>query len=400
MRILHCCLAGQYVDGLGYQETILAKMHKTLGHDVEVVASTEVVGKNGQFDYQVPRSYVDEHNINVTRIAYTLNHPRWLVRKMRWYKGLNNVLVRFKPDVLFVHDGQFLNAFQISRYAKRNGIRLLVDCHTDSINSASGFLSRRILHGLIYRACVRSLERVAERFYATLPLRADFLHEVYGVDRQNISLLPFGVDDELLENLDRCQERTEIRSRFNLSDDHIVFVAGGKLDRLKNVHVLAEAFLEQRQSGRLKQCKLVIFGEPDSALAKTFATIGEHEDIIMLGWKTPQEIVKLLIGADCVFFPGTHSVLWEVALGLGLPCVLRHWPGMQHFNWGANSILLKDPTVENLGEIMLRMSENPSLLETMATAANAKQKEMFSYRKIAFHSLIRGFEMPGPNYVS
>ena len=47
MRITHLCLACFFPDGFSYQENMLPKYHKKLGHDVSVVASLQTFDKNG-----------------------------------------------------------------------------------------------------------------------------------------------------------------------------------------------------------------------------------------------------------------------------------------------------------------------------------------------------------------
>jgi 1,2-diacylglycerol 3-alpha-glucosyltransferase len=195
MKIMHCCLACFYIDGFGYQENILPRIHKEMGHDVEIVASTETMSESGTKKYLPAGISRDEHDIKIIRLPYAFGKFKKFGRKLRLYSGLKNVLDDFKPDLLFIHDSQFLSAFEISQYARKNGVRVLVDGHADFINSARGYISRKVLHGIIYKACTKSLDKVAERFFATLPLRAKFMEETYSISRNRISFLPFGIDD-------------------------------------------------------------------------------------------------------------------------------------------------------------------------------------------------------------
>uniref|UniRef100_A0A7V4NFN5 Glycosyltransferase family 1 protein n=1 Tax=Fervidobacterium pennivorans TaxID=93466 RepID=A0A7V4NFN5_FERPE len=39
MRIVHVCLTAQYTDGLSYQENLLTKYHKLLGHEVIIITN-------------------------------------------------------------------------------------------------------------------------------------------------------------------------------------------------------------------------------------------------------------------------------------------------------------------------------------------------------------------------
>ena len=48
MRILHLCLANFYIDNYSYQENMLPKYHKMMGHYVSVIASKVSFDENGE----------------------------------------------------------------------------------------------------------------------------------------------------------------------------------------------------------------------------------------------------------------------------------------------------------------------------------------------------------------
>ncbi len=54
MEILHLCLGNYFVDGYGYQENIITKMHKRQGHEVLIVASTETIVDNLYQFFTIP----------------------------------------------------------------------------------------------------------------------------------------------------------------------------------------------------------------------------------------------------------------------------------------------------------------------------------------------------------
>ena len=54
----------------------------------------------------------------------------------RIIKDTVNELLKFKPDILFLHDCQFLSITQIVKYKKENkNVKIYIDSHTDFINS-------------------------------------------------------------------------------------------------------------------------------------------------------------------------------------------------------------------------------------------------------------------------
>ena len=68
-----------------------------------------------------------------------------------------------------------------------------------------------------------------------------------------------------------------------------------------------------------QRAALFVFGVPTSEVddyyKQAIAIDGVHE----FGWQSPDDINAILYASDLGCFPGTHSVIWEQALGLGSP---------------------------------------------------------------------------------
>src|SRR5690554_5102561 len=119
MKILHVCLSNFYIDNYGYQENILPKMHKLQGHDVEILASTEIFVDNAKLGYTKPSSYITNDGIPITRIPYVKWLPHTIAKKLRIYKGIKNNLQAFNPDIIFIHGSQFVGVLEIIDYLKK-----------------------------------------------------------------------------------------------------------------------------------------------------------------------------------------------------------------------------------------------------------------------------------------
>lgn len=383
MRIAHVCLAAFYIDGFGYQENILPRVHKAQGHEVAIIASTENY-RGTERVYKQPGSYVNEDGIAVRRLAYAPWVPRRIAPKVRAYAGVIEALEEFAPELIFSHDAQFWNLPQVARYARQRNIPLLADCHTDYVNSARGFVSRRILHGIYYRSIVRRADPDIARHWATLPARARFLEEVYGIDPGKIELLPFGADDSALTDERRAELRAGKRAELGIGPDERVFVTGGKLDMRKNIHVLIERFQALREAGELGGTRLLVFGQPDAQVAEAIACLPRNDFVTMLGWTPANDIPALLLAADAALFPGTHSVLWEEAIGLGLPTLFHRWPGMEHLDLGGNALFLDQAEPAALDAVLRDLSDRKSdTLAKLADQARIKGPAHFAYTAIA-----------------
>ncbi len=380
MKILHCCLANFYIDDYGYQENILPKMHKLQGHKVTILASTETYLDNKTLGYAEPGSYINEFDIPVTRLPYISYLPKFLVRKLRLYIGTREFIEKIKPDIIFLHDCQFLSIAEVKKYCEENShVKLYVDSHTDFVNSGKNWISKNILHGLIYRWCAKTIEPYVTKFYGTLPVRSKFLENVYGVAAKKIQLLEFGADHTVVDWSKKDELRKESRSKLGL-ENKFVLVSGGKIDERKNIHLLMQAVSELNN----ENLTLILFGTPTDSMSSVVKSLLQKKTIKYMGWATTADIYNYMLASDLAIFPGTHSILWEQAIGVGLPCIFKRWPGMEHLDLGANCLFLEDkPTVRSIKKSLTTIIEDPNLFREMKQSAVEKGIPQFSYYEIA-----------------
>lgn len=384
MKIIHCCLAAFYIDNYGYQENTLPKIHKLQGHEVEIVASTETYIENRFLGYVNPGSYINENGIKVTRLRYASWLPHRIMRKIRAYQGLYDVLEVFKPDIIFLHDVQFLDARVVVNFVTHNPhVKIYADGHTDFINSARNWLSKNVLHKIIYRYCAKVLEPYTEKFFGVTPLRVNFFRDVYGIKESKLDLLVMGIDDSVINIADKKAIRSEVRSKLGFSEDDIIIISGGKIDKRKNIHVLLKAFDNINKAFTNRNIKLVLFGATSEEMAYLIDVMLASENVLYLGWLKPDEVYQYLLASDIACFPGTHSVLWEQAVGLGIPSVFRKWEGMQHVDVGGNCLFLEGDTHTELYDQILKLVNDPEFYTELKNVAETKGVERFSYYKIA-----------------
>lgn len=384
MKILHCCLANFYIDNYGYQENILPKMHKLQGHEVSILASTETYLNNKELGYVEPKCYLNENGIVVNRIRYVTYLPHFLVKKLRIYKGITKIINEFNPDVIFLHDLQFLSIVDIVKYMRVNkNVKLYIDGHTDFINSGRNLISKYLLHKLIYKWCAKKVEPYVKVFYGVLPLRNKFMHEIYDIPLNKIKLLPLGADDTQFDLTKRNSITNNIRKQFNFGIDDFILISGGKIDKRKNIHLLIEAI----QRVNKKEIKLLLFGAPDNEMEYELKELLKFNFVNNLGWLETSKIYDYLLLADLGVFPGTHSVLWEQAVGVGLPCIFKRWEGVDHIDLGGNCMFLENDSIDEIKEKILYLFNNREVLNSMREVALTKGIKYFSYYDIASRAI-------------
>jgi 1,2-diacylglycerol 3-alpha-glucosyltransferase len=379
MKILHCCLANFYIDNFGYQENVLPRMHQLQGHDTALLASTETLVGTG-LTYVKPSTYKTKDNIPITRIPYVQWLPHFVAKKLRIYNGILNVVEEFNPDIIFIHDCQFISIMKIAGYIRTHpDVKVYVDNHTDFINSGRNWISKNILHKIIYKWCSKKIEPYTRKFYGTFPLRVDFFKDVYGTPPKKTELLLMGVDHTQIDFSQKENIRKRIRKELKLTENDFIIVTGGKLDKLKNIHVLMKAVNDLK----IQDVKLMVFGTPTSQMKSEIDSLSKSPNIRLIGWISSERVYDYFFAADLGFFPGTHSVLWEQAVGVGLPCVFKKWDGIQHVDLDGNCLFIGSSDEDEIKKRISGLYKNRNLLNSMKKIAMEKGIPQFSYYEIA-----------------
>ena len=86
---------------------------------------------------------------------------------------------------------------------------------------------------------------------------------------------------------------------------------------------------------------------------------------------------------DLIVFPGLHSVMWEQAVALGVPCIFRQMVGFDHVDIGGNAIFLTDVSADRLKRTIKNLVDDKSIYNEMLKAAQSNKRKKFMYSQIA-----------------
>lgn len=384
MRIAHVDIACFYIEGLGYQENILPRIHKQMGYDVTVITVQTCLGDayNKLAGERPACTYRNKAGVEVVILPDNPIRNKYRKMFLRRAKGLYDKLKEKAPDIIFVHGIQTFDTLDILRYKRENPqVRLFADQHGDYYNMPVNTWKRALYQRWVMGYIARKTARLADRFWGVTPWRVDYLLNVYKVPREKVGLLVIGGDDNLIDFSRKKEYREHLCKELNFLTDDFIIVTGGKIDRAKNFHLLVEAVK------RLPSyCKLVIFGRPDEEMEPYFAQLSGK--IQCVGWIPAEESYRYFLAADLAVFPGTHSVLWEQSVACGLPGIFKHWPGMDHVDVGGNAILLDEPATEPeyidaLEQAISKLMDKNSDYAEMCRVAKEKGIKEFSYKEIA-----------------
>ena len=369
MKILHICPKSVISKGDSYQEQLLAKWHRRLGHDVSIITNIYSYDANGKIIENIMGTKFNEDGVKIIRLKSILGFS--LYNKLFVLKGLKQAIKEEHPDLIFQHGFQFLDSIVISSYCSEKGIKYIVDNHADYSNSCNSFLSKYVLHAIIWKWIAKKIAPTVSTFYGVMPSRVKILSDLYGIDKRKCKLLMLGVDDDLIEN----NKGNQI-----CKDGEIRMITGGKIDRSKKETLALMDIVAKSKS----KISLTIFGSVDKELSSEFMSKIDGKRIKFVGWLNQKEITREIMNSDIACFPGRHSVLWEQTIGVGKPLIVKKWYDMEHLDIGGNVIMIDE------GEGVLEKAINSLTVKTirqMAINANSDKKNNFRYSRIALDSL-------------
>ena len=381
MKICHLCLNGPYTEGFSYQENLLPKYHVRLGYEVYQIV-TPFTWQGNRIANIGEEKYTNDFGVHIIRCL-----PKKNILGKRFYTYPNALieLNKIKPDILFIHDVQFLDATKVADYLNENPNCLsFADNHCDYSNSAKNWLSKHILHKIIWRHCAKALLPYINRFYGVLPARVDLLTELYGIPKEKCALLVMGADDDEVKRSSNIKNIIKTRKKFGFTSDDFVIVTGGKIDKWKTETL---SLMEAYKDIALPNLKLLVFGAVDSSMKERFNELLKNSKIVYVPWASFEESFDLFSMSDLVVFPGRHSVYWEQVVGQGKPMICKLWDGTKHIDIGGNVAFLKDSSVKEIKDLLLKLVNDPEEYKKMLEAASSEKRLDFLYSKIASNSI-------------
>lgn len=141
MKILHICMCDPYAEGWSYHRNTMSEQNHKDGHDVAIITTQYTMGKDGESLKVKPGTFYTKTGIKVVRLKDRVPYlPLFIQDRLRWVVGLYPQLVKEKPDVIMVHDIQFISLKDIVKYKKEYpDVFLCGDNHGDYFNSARTF---------------------------------------------------------------------------------------------------------------------------------------------------------------------------------------------------------------------------------------------------------------------
>ncbi len=264
----------------------------------------------------------------------------------------------------------------VVKYLRRHPeVRVYVDNHCDFSNSGTNFLSENILHKLLWKHTAHMIEPYATKFYGVLPVRVDWLINMYGLPKEKCELLVMGADDDKVQEAFEGGWRVKIRQQYGISPDDFLIMTGGKIDAWKTQTLL---LMEAVKKINNPAVKLLVFGSVTPELKDKVNALADGKKVQYIGWVKSEDTYHYWAACDLAVFPGRHSVMWEQVAGMGIPMICKYWSGTTHVDLGGNVVFLQQDSIDLLYGCIIKITENQEVYGKMKDAA-VKGKECFSY---------------------
>lgn len=378
MEIVNICLAGSFNYGWGYQDNLISKYQHKNGNDVTLITTRFINDKKGDGYLEVPAEIKFDNGVKVIRLEHGLG--RRATKLFRHYRGLYKTLKIEKPDFIFIHGLQFLDILYVCKYLRENSnVSCCVDNHADYTNSAKTKFSY-FIHKTLWRYCAMQINKYASVFYGVLPIRCDFIKDMYGISADKIELLAMGADDELLEIGKKKIQK--IRRILNITEGDFVIITGGKIDIFKSETISLMKAVNEIENENIK---LLVFGSIAKELEESF-NAQLSEKVKYIGWLDQKEIYNYICASDLGFFPGRHSVIWEQIVASGIPCVFRRLPKTDHIDIGGNCLFLEDGSELEIKKTLKDVLRKDIYIELKKRSLSPRRNE-FLYSQIAQKSI-------------
>ena len=246
-------------------------------------------------------------------------------------------------DVIHTTDAYFAFAHTAVRVARRKAIPLVNSMHTDTPNYTRvftaqtverlfgrGVLSKFLLDGIkvherAERKMLKKLARHQAESAMALVSRDDERRRALDVlPEDRVRTLRRGIDRDLFNPVKK--DRGWLKETYGVPEDRCLLFHAGRLDRGKNVLVLAHASRRLIDQGH--DVHLLCAGEGGDKEAVQ-DLLGTH--VTCAGFVEGESLARLYASSDIFAFPSTFEVYANVvmeALASGLPVVLSAEGGM------------------------------------------------------------------------
>ena len=378
MKILNICMGAPFTEGYTYQDNLLSEYQAKHGHNVTVLTSTRTRDSNGKIIVIQPEDRMMNNGVRLIR----LKQPNKILQFWGIYLGISVVIKEIAPDFIFVHGlGSFVVQAVVNYKKSHPKVKVVADNHQDKGTTETDYFPFNFQFW-IFRLKWHSWINFVAKVYGTTSWRKTFAKNYYGIPDSKLDTLIMGIDSDNLSK-NSLEIRKQVRENLEVHQNTFLFITGGKIDKNKHILETMRAFIKIKSNNS----SLLIFGAVLNEIKNEFELLLSTDNRIKyIGYLKSHDIQKYFLASDFGLFPGNHSVLWEEAIGCGLPCLFHKYEDNDHTEICKNCIRITSYSEEDIFNIINRVLEEPDLYKKLKQQSHLAASQ-FSYHIIADKSI-------------
>lgn len=373
MRILIVTTGNEFTPSMLYKENYIIKAAQDHGDEIFVFANQYTYVK-GKTELAVAQEKIEGYTLK--RFKYRSYGNKMLTSRVRRIDGLENEIVRLKPDLIFFNCGQVYNIKNLKLIKQAlPDVKIVIDFSTKYLNSARNWFSKNIQHRLMYRSWLQeALPYVDKIFYISQESKV-FAQEMYKIPDEIME--HNNLPGETIPVETKMAYKHEVFAKLGMTKDTIMFMYSGKIYPEKKVAHLVRAFVRTK----VPNFRLIIIGVYNDAASRlTIAPlIASDKRIKFMNFVSGSELTKYVCAADLYIQPGSISQTCQTAVCCGTPLCFNDIPTHREIYNGNGFFVDSEEDIYNVFETI---GKNPAILKDMSGKAYLMAKEELDYHVI------------------
>lgn len=373
MRILIVTTGNEFTPSMLYKENYIIKAAQDHGDEIFVFANQYTYVK-GKTELAVAQEKVEGYTLK--RFKYRSYGNKMLTSRVRRIDGLENEIVRLKPDLIFFNCGQVYNIKNLKLIKQAlPDVKIVIDFSTKYLNSARNWFSKNILHRLIYRSWLQeALPYVDKIFYISQESKV-FAQEMYKIPDEIME--HNNLPGETIPVETKMAYKHEVFAKMGMTKDTIMFMYSGKIYPEKKVDHLVRAFVRTE----VPNFRLIIIGvyTDDASRLTIEPLIASDKRIKFMNFVSGSELTKYVCAADLYIQPGSISQTCQTAVCCGTPLCFNDIPTHREIYNGNGFFVDSEEDIYNVFETI---GKNPAILKEMSGKAYLMANEELDYHVI------------------
>ena len=379
MRILQVVPYFSWESG-GPVRVVYDLAHELAKRDNEVVVYTTDVGPLHRLNER-EKIQLDSR----IKIHYFRCVNNWIAQK--WRLQLSGQMVSaFRSstkdfDIIHTHEARGFHNVCVWHYARKYGVPYVFQAHgalpTALEQQAKTFvLAKYLSDTLVNRRVVRDAAKAI-----ALTQSEALLYEQLGVERNNVTVVPNGID---LSQFEELPARGEFRARYNIAGNEKLILFLGRIHKTKGIGLLLTAFSGLCQE--VDDVKLAIVGPDYGYLARVKEDIkhlGITDRTVLPGPLYGNAKLEAYVDADAYVLPSSYDMfpLSPIeACACGTPTIVTNRSGVADAIERVGCVI--DYDAGQLQSAMYAILTNAELREKMKRKGPAMVKERYDIVKI------------------